>query len=135
MKKKFVPHQQSLELKELGFDDPCVGYYNHNKQLMRYFNPDEDWNSLENQTLKNSQITMIDFVTSPLWQDAFNFLWWKFNYYAEFFVDDNKTFGYMITTFIDEKRVDSDIVRKFKTENECKKDCIINIINKIKENV
>ena len=27
MENEFVPHQQSLELKDLGFDKPCFGYY------------------------------------------------------------------------------------------------------------
>ena len=27
MNKEFIPHEQALELKELGFDDECVGYY------------------------------------------------------------------------------------------------------------
>jgi len=28
MNKEFVPYQPSLDLKELGFDEPCFGYYN-----------------------------------------------------------------------------------------------------------
>ena len=27
MSKDFIPHQEALELKELGFDEPCFGYY------------------------------------------------------------------------------------------------------------
>lgn len=27
--KEFVPYAQALELKELGFDEPCFGYYKH----------------------------------------------------------------------------------------------------------
>jgi len=27
MNKEFIPYEQSLELKELGFDEPCFGYY------------------------------------------------------------------------------------------------------------
>ena len=27
MNKEFIPHEQALELKELGFDEPCFGYY------------------------------------------------------------------------------------------------------------
>jgi hypothetical protein len=27
MNKEFVPYQQALELKKLGFDEPCFGYY------------------------------------------------------------------------------------------------------------
>jgi hypothetical protein len=28
MKNQFIPHELSLELKKLGFDEPCLGYYN-----------------------------------------------------------------------------------------------------------
>jgi hypothetical protein len=27
MNREFVPHEQALALKELGFDEPCMGYY------------------------------------------------------------------------------------------------------------
>ena len=27
MNKEFIPYEQALELKELGFDEPCFGYY------------------------------------------------------------------------------------------------------------
>jgi hypothetical protein len=27
MKKEFIPYEQALDLKELGFDEPCFGYY------------------------------------------------------------------------------------------------------------
>ena len=30
--KEFVPHQESLELKELGFDEPCFGFYLETKK-------------------------------------------------------------------------------------------------------
>ena len=32
MTKEFIPYEQALELKELGFDEPCLGYY-YNKEL------------------------------------------------------------------------------------------------------
>jgi hypothetical protein len=27
MEKEFIPYEQALELKELGFDEPCLGWY------------------------------------------------------------------------------------------------------------
>jgi len=33
MNKEFVPYQESLELKELGFDEECFGYYNFHKPI------------------------------------------------------------------------------------------------------
>ena len=35
MKKEFVTYEQAVALKELGFDEPCIGYYYNNKI---YFN-------------------------------------------------------------------------------------------------
>jgi hypothetical protein len=31
MNKEFIPYEESLELKELGFDEPCFGYYTEDK--------------------------------------------------------------------------------------------------------
>ena len=28
MKKEFIPYEQALALKKLGFDEPCIGWYN-----------------------------------------------------------------------------------------------------------
>ena len=39
MNKEFIPYQQALELKELGFDEPCFGYYeNQDKKLVIHYN-------------------------------------------------------------------------------------------------
>ncbi len=32
MNKEFVPYEQALELKKLGFDEPCFGYYTGDKK-------------------------------------------------------------------------------------------------------
>ena len=33
MNKEFIPYEQALVLKELGFDEPCFGYYNDYKNI------------------------------------------------------------------------------------------------------
>ena len=32
--KDFAPYQESLEMKELGFDEPCFAFYERNKELI-----------------------------------------------------------------------------------------------------
>ena len=32
MEKEFVPYEQALALKELGFDEPCFGYYDNQRK-------------------------------------------------------------------------------------------------------
>jgi hypothetical protein len=34
LEKEFVPYQESLELKELGFDESCFGFYERDKELI-----------------------------------------------------------------------------------------------------
>jgi hypothetical protein len=36
MEKEFTPHQEALELKELGFDEPCFGYYEDNNLTITF---------------------------------------------------------------------------------------------------
>ena len=33
MQNEFIPYEQALELKELGFDEPCFGYYDEGGNL------------------------------------------------------------------------------------------------------
>ena len=62
MTREFIPYEQALELKELGFEEPCFGYWNIDPQLktpsfnlVRPF--EHEW-----------------CLPSPLYQQAFRFL-------------------------------------------------------------
>jgi hypothetical protein len=58
--KDFVPYEQSLELKELGFDEPCIGNYFHTKELKIYGG--------DVLRIKNSDMGT---VTAPTFSQAF----------------------------------------------------------------
>jgi hypothetical protein len=50
MDKEFVPYQPSLDLKELGFDEPCFAYFYHHQEYKILFdNPTQsrDYNSIK----------------------------------------------------------------------------------------
>jgi hypothetical protein len=63
MKTEFIPYKQALELKELGFDEPCFGYYHEDKSLtytnMVFQNTNSFWQI-------NNKI-----ISAPLYQQAF----------------------------------------------------------------
>jgi len=65
MNNEFVPYEQALELKELGFDEPCLKYWNG---IGEYFDQ-KDWFNW-NQSKK--------FVSIPLYQQAFG--WFRENH-------------------------------------------------------
>ena len=67
MEKEFVPYEQALALKELGFDEPCFGYY---------YSMDNKKVGLEMYIDVQHQDTY--FVQAPLYQQAFR--WFRENY-------------------------------------------------------
>lgn len=72
MNKEFVPYVEALELKELGFDEPCFGYYN-TMGFNRYFdNIKNSDNLIESENIKGN------WCTAPLYQQAFR--WFKKKY-------------------------------------------------------
>jgi hypothetical protein len=65
--KDFIPYEQALELKELGFDEPCIGNYFHTKELKIYGG--------DVLRIKNSDMGT---VTAPTFSQAFT--WFREEY-------------------------------------------------------
>lgn len=62
MNKEFIPYEQALELKQLGFDEPCFGCYFHNNKDAVEYNPDGI--PLNHNNRKSR-------ISAPLYQQAF----------------------------------------------------------------
>jgi hypothetical protein len=91
MNKEFIPYEQAMVLKALGFDEPCFAIYEDRKwQLVEYKN-----------SMSYELCLRVDTFPAPTFSQAFRFFREKFGYYADLFVDDDKTFGfiYEITTY------------------------------------
>ena len=97
MEKEFVPFEQALQMRELGFDQPCLGYYD-----MRY--PTKL--NIEKPDFLESQ-KKCDFIfgtdagrtfLAPLWQQAFRWFGEKYELYSfiERWIDpDSNTYSYV----------------------------------------
>jgi hypothetical protein len=75
MEREFIPYEQALALKELGFDEPCFGCYTENKELIVRVG---DYRSFSSNQVKN---IFRDFngygngtISAPLYQQAFRWL-------------------------------------------------------------
>ena len=82
--KEFVPYNEALELKKLGFDEPCFGYYDNTGKL--FFNTNgqpvgKDW------VWEGNQIVPTDMVPAPTFSQAFRFFREKYNLHSEILLD------------------------------------------------
>ena len=75
MNREFINYEQALELKELGFDEPCFGYYDIKDNNLRLF-----FDNLQDASC-NSDLKYDDFkhCTAPLYQQAFRWFRKKHN--------------------------------------------------------
>lgn len=69
MKREFVPYEQALELKELGFNENCLAFYNFEERLMPI---DTDFT--------NFRELSDDLTKAPLYQQAFRWFREKYNF-------------------------------------------------------
>jgi hypothetical protein len=117
MNKEFVPYQEALTLQELGFNEPCFATY-------------------VGETLDTSlQIPLCNdyFTQAPIFQQAFRFFREKHQVYAEIFVVDDKSFGYLISSFIENGRVDRPMSIGYVFYEEAELYCLRKIIEIVKE--
>jgi hypothetical protein len=82
MEKEFIPYEQALALKELGFDEPCLTWWNKKEFVYPYWEREFGYN-YESGIAK-------DCVLSPLYQQAFR--WFREKYRLdgkpEYFLND-----------------------------------------------
>jgi len=78
MTKEFISYEQALALKELGFDEPCFGYYdgNHNLQFMYNGKPEK----FTERRMGVSDSIWVGWISAPLYQQAFRWFREKYGY-------------------------------------------------------
>lgn len=72
---QFVPYELSLQLKELGFDEPCLYAYDKNEMLYCGSNQNGTLFCILNSNLSTQYAT-------PLWQQSFDWFRIKYNLFG-----------------------------------------------------
>jgi hypothetical protein len=118
--KEFVPYEIALELKQLGFDEPCLAFYN-GKFL------DSTQYDFDNCSMKDIGQCLL----APTYSQAFR--WFRENHkihsYIEWF--DNGQFDYTLTSAKFEEEVFYDD-GPFDTEQEAQNACLKRLLNEVK---
>jgi hypothetical protein len=68
MNLEFIPYEQALELKRLGFDEKCLGHYNGKGDSSIYFNNKRDASGDYIPFIKHERLT---WFGAPLYSQAF----------------------------------------------------------------
>jgi hypothetical protein len=74
MKNEFTPYDRSLKLKELGFDEPCFGYYYTLNGKDWKFADNHEYFEIDDQLVIGANFTLL----APLFQQAFR--WFREKY-------------------------------------------------------
>ena len=125
MEKEFVPYEQALALKELGFDGDCCQAYHINgeNELSEFYS---------NPPIVDEWLKKLPFIKAPLWQQAFRWFWNTQGLYVEFFVDDDQTFGFLISRFVEEGRMDYPSKRGYSNPEIAEFNCLKALIEMVK---
>ena len=117
MEKEFIPYEQAVELKELGFDEPCFGYYN-NLGRQQFI--------LSLRNLKEDNNDSINYFSAPLYQQAFRWFREKYGLWQIVMQNTDKDWTYDIMTIIG--MIDYKIFDVFDTYEEAELACLIKLI-------
>jgi hypothetical protein len=118
MKELFVPYEPSLALRELGFDEPCIGYYNKYKKINNY----EFWATVD---------CNINNLKAPLYQQAFKWFREKYSLYPSIISPDKNNHFF---TIVGEDLYESDDEQdNFDTPEEAENACLKKLIEIVKK--
>ena len=120
MEKEFVTYEIALALKELGFDEECLGWYNPKKFVF----------AVELGFVKNSENwLLLNQCTVPLWQQAFRWFRDKHNLDSWIYCSDESK-GYFAIILKHKRFVSYN--EQFDTYEEAELACLIKLIEIVK---
>ena len=79
MNKEFIPYEQALELKELGFDEECIAYWT--RGLDGYYIEYKHYTNKHWMFTANDHKDRDKMCTAPLYQQAFRWFREKYDIY------------------------------------------------------
>ncbi len=141
MEKEFIPYEQALALKELGFDEPCVLYWRPEMDGSMHMFCHSDcyfWDAIGSNNSDNAEWVT---CTAPLYQQAFRWFRDKYNIHAELYTADMGAIEYcfQIRDLYSEKYVydnfkgaGSSYMGTFNTYEEAELACLRKLIEIVK---
>lgn len=140
---KFLPLEQSIRIAELGFNEECFAYFENRDQTFVAFysnlplTPEQEERPSVYQTqIRNSALPQWATAT-PTISDAMDWYFDTFKLYAEIYMDDDLTFGFLISRPASvanfDARLDYPMKRGFRTRRDARLSCLDEMFSIVKE--
>ena len=131
MKQEFIPYEQALELKALGFDEPCFMSYNPNNNFWDNYCTNSQLSSLNG----NNSIV----CSAPLKQQAFRWFRENHNLHSEILLDKTTQPKYCFEIHKYEDFGNYEKIRigewfLYRTYEEAELACLVKLIEIVKTN-
>lgn len=129
LKDQFIPYELAVKLKELGYNEVCLGVYNRERafRFNNVYNP-VDRTKSGFPTVNNGKIPV------PLWQQAFDGFREKYELHSCILVLSKLKWAYVITNFTDYVDSDTQILKAFETYEEARQACLEKLIELCQQN-
>ena len=127
MEKGFIPYEESLALKELGFDEPCLAKYQKLAEFANY-----QLQLLQKERNCNRLDTAI---SAPLYQQAFRWFREKYELYSQTpstCVEDNDRIFYNSPIYDELDNIVFESMEQYKTYEEAELKCLKKLIEIVK---
>ena len=124
MSKEFIPYEQALELKELGFDEPCMCIYDKDGKLERSLIEYPIINS------KNGFHEKWNIITAPLKQQVFR--WFREKHGLQFWIEPSFKSEYQTDGYVYYVKNNGSYSIDYATYEEAEDACINKLIEIVK---
>lgn len=139
IKEKFLPFKQSKSIAKLGFDEECFAYFENQDENLVIFYSNLPLNEEQNKRpelykseIRNSSLPQWATAT-PFVLDAIDWFFDNFKLYGEVFMNDDLTFGFLISkpAFIQniKGRIDFPIKYNFESREKARIACLDEMIH------
>ena len=114
IEKEFVPYQEALALKEIGFDEPCFATWNGETLDMSLQIPSDDY-----------------FTSAPTFSQAFR--WFREKYEIYYIIEGSKKFGFQHFIYDDKGSYEIKSEETFKNYEEAELACLNKLIEIVEQ--
>ena len=131
MEKEFLDYPEALELKELGFDEPCFTYF-LNGIIQPSLNP-KDYTYFSEMSEINKNMLNYENVLTPTYSQAFRFFREKYDLHPYIITLRGEWIVIGIIRCSDAEKITGSFDTNFNTLEEAELECLKKLIQIVKE--